>query len=51
MQFMKGDTPRKYELTFNIVDNESSMKKLEANPMYEPHEEKYNQAHNFFLAK
>ena len=34
MRCYDADTPSKYESTFNIADNEKSMKQLERNPMY-----------------
>ena len=41
MRFMKADTSNKYELLVNVEDNQSEMKKMKENPMYDPHEERY----------
>ena len=40
MRWLGADNPQKYESSFNIADNENSMKRLKNNPMYEAHEEK-----------
>ena len=41
MRWHHADTPAKYETTFNIADNEKSMKIMERNPMYLPNKENY----------
>ena len=41
MKWYDSDTPSKYDSTFNIADNEKSMKQLERNPMYPTNSEVY----------
>ena len=43
MRWYRADTPVKYETTFNIADNEKSMKIMERNPMYFTNEENYKE--------